>query len=549
MDNRVIPDFLTQWANQAPDRVWLRDRQGDHFDEWTWLEAKEEIDAVANWLEREFPAQTKIAILSRNRAHWILADLAGIGAGHVIVPLFTTLPRSTAQYILEFSEVDLLFLGEAENWERIQTILPDHVKVITLPGVDHAGSLTRWEDILTQSKGQTPEYRCEPEEMVSLVFTSGTTGEPKGVIQTHDSMLIPTARFDYAFQLRKNPRFFSFLPLSHVAERQLVEMQSIITCGVIDFNESLETLNRDMKDCQPNFFFGAPRVWEQLQQAVLSGFGSQAAMDAALAQNAGETAATVRQNMGLSDTDYMLTAAAPISTALIDWYEKLDLQLMEGYGQTEAMGLIANRKGERKVGTIGRNIDVVEVRLSKEGELQVKGPGLCPGYYKSPEKTAETFVDGWVYTGDKAWIDDEGYVTLTGRMKEYFKTIHGKFVAPVPIEDAFSDNPYTEQLCLIGRGYSKTVMVCSLTELAQSEDKSIIAEALCTLASKINSHTEKHARIGVIMVCPEPWSIENRILTPTLKIRREEIDERFGPRAAELALEAAKKHEILIEWL
>ncbi|MEH6605030.1 MAG: AMP-binding protein [Pseudomonadales bacterium] len=546
MTDSTIPGCLASRAQETPDKIWLRDRQGDNYTEWSWSQARDEVNAAASWMENEFEPQTKCAILSRNRAHWVLADLAAISAGNVIIPLFTTLPADTTQYILEFAEVSVLFLGESENWENIRSIVPSHVKIITLPGVELDDAYAKWDDIIAAGKGKTPAYQCQHDDLVSLVFTSGTTGLPKGSMQTHDSMLIPTSRFDLAFQLRKDPQFLSYLPLSHIAERQLVEVQSILMNGQIDFNESLATLNRDLTTTKPNFFFGAPRVWEQFQQAVLTGIGSQEKLDAMLAADAKGTGQAVKAMLGLLETDYLLSAAAPISRALLEWYDTLGMEVMEGFGQTEAMGLIANRKGERKLGSIGRNMSEVEVRLSDEDELQVKATGLSPGYYKNPEKTAETFVDGWVHTGDKAKIDDEGYITLTGRVKDYFKTIQGKYVAPVPMEDHFSSSPHTEQLCLLGRGYSKPVMVCVLSEIAQAVEQTEVDDNLRKTAEAVNANVDKHARIGAVIVCCEAWGIDNGVLTPTLKIKRDKVEALFGEQASELATKSAQQRELLI---
>ncbi|MEH6550770.1 MAG: AMP-binding protein [Pseudomonadales bacterium] len=546
MTDSTIPGCLASRAQETPDKIWLRDRQGDNYTEWSWSQARDEVNAAASWMENEFKAQTKCAILSRNRAHWVLADLAAISAGNVIIPLFTTLPADTTQYILEFAEVSVLFLGESENWENIRSIVPSHVKIITLPGVELDDAYAKWDDIIAAGKGKTPAYQCQHDDLISLVFTSGTTGLPKGSMQTHDSMLIPTSRFDLAFQLRKDPQFLSYLPLSHIAERQLVEVQSILMNGQIDFNESLATLNRDLTTTKPNFFFGAPRVWEQFQQAVLTGIGSQEKLDAMLAADAKGTGQAVKAMLGLLETDYLLSAAAPISRALLEWYDTLGMEVMEGFGQTEAMGLIANRKGERKLGSIGRNMLEVEVRLSDEDELQVKATGLSPGYYKNPEKTAETFVDGWVHTGDKAKIDDEGYITLTGRVKDYFKTIQGKYVAPVPMEDHFSSSPHTEQLCLLGRGYSKPVMVCVLSEIAQAVEQTEVDDNLRKTAEAVNANVDKHARIGAVIVCCEAWGIDNGVLTPTLKIKRDKVEALFGEQASELATKSAQQRELLI---
>ncbi len=350
------------------------------------------------------------------------------------------------------------------------------------------------------------------------------------------------------FALPERARYFSYLPLSHIAERQIVEGASLLSAGTVYFNENLLTLLRDLQACRPHMMFGPPRVWEQLQQVIIGHFGSQEAVDEALANDPEGAGKTVAELLGMQDAIYMLTAAAPTPPALIHWYGQFGLTLMEGFGQTEAMGLLANTHEDRRIGSIGRPVGEVEIRLSEEDELLVKAEGLSTGYYKMPEKSAETFVDGWVYTGDKARIDEDGFVYLTGRVKDYFKTIQGKFVAPTPIENEFSKNPHTEQICLLGRGYSKTVMVCVLSGLAQQGDRDEVAGALREVADKVNGEVDKHARIGAVVISTDPWTIDNSMLTPTLKIRREQIEGTFGDRARELAREAAEQGELLIEW-
>ena len=211
------------------------------------------------------------------------------------------------------------------------------------------------------------------------------------------------------------------------------------------------------------------------------------------------------------------------------------------------MGLIANTADEYRVGSIGKPAPGVEYKLSEVDELLVKTDGLSPGYYNMPEKTAELHQNGWLHTGDKARVDEDGFIYLTGRVKDYFKTIQGKFVAPAPIEGAFADNDYTEQICLLGRGYSKTVMVCVLSALAQQQDRTVVEGALGEQAAAVNGSVEKHARIGAVILSSEPWTIDNEVLTPTLKIRRERVEERFGELAQRLAREAAERGELLVE--
>ncbi len=539
--------YLDQWATDTPDKTWLRDRSGEVFAEWTWQQARHEIYAAAAWLEQLYPNGTRMAILSRNRVHWVMADYAIIAGGNVTIPIFTTLPRGTAEYVLDFSGTKVLFLGETENWEGVREVLPADVQVVTFPGVEVAGAKT-WDDVVSAGGGQSPSHECRGDDLISLVFTSGTTGVPKGVMQTHDSFVIPIERFQVGFQVRDNPRFLSYLPLSHIAERQLVQANSLLNNGVVTFNEGMPHLFRDLQAVRPNFFFGPPRVWEQLQQFVTAQFGSQVEIDKALAEDSPGTGSKVVNMLGLTEVDYCLTAAAPTPPALIEWFDAFGLTLMEGFGQTEAMGLIANSPQERRIGSVGKAIGEVEYRLSDQGELIVKATGLSPGYYNMPEKTAETFVDGWIHTGDKARVDDDGFIYLTGRVKDYFKTIQGKFVAPTPIENLFAENVHTEQQCLLGRGYSKTVMTCVLSALAQQEDRASIEADLLDCVKAINSEVEHHARIGALIISTDTWSIDNEILTPTMKIRREQVEARYGELAQKLARSAAVEGTIHIHW-
>jgi long-chain acyl-CoA synthetase len=546
----TLTEYLDHWANECPDDIWLRDRHGDEFTDWSWRQARENAHALAVWQEENLgePGQ-KIGILSRNCAHWIMTDLATIAAGNVTIPMFTTLPGETAEYVMDFTDMRVLFVGQTENWEQVSAVLPEGITLVTLPGAELDVEHLHWNDIVEPHLGKRPGYQCRQDDLVSIVFTSGTTGVPKGVMQTHGSNIIPILRFREAFKVPDRARFFSYLPLSHIAERQIVEYASLLWGGSVYFNENMLTLLRDLPDCRPHMFFGAPRVWEQLQQVIIGHLGGQEAIDKALETDAEALGKQIRDMLGLGDAIYLLTAAAPTPPSLIHWYGNFGLTLMEGFGQTEAMGLIANRHEDRRIGSIGKPVGDVEIKLTEEDELCCRSEGLSPGYYKMPEKTAETFIDGWVHTGDKARIDEDGFIYLTGRVKDYFKTIQGKFVAPTPIENEFAKNPHTEQLCLLGRGYSKTVMVCVLSGIAQQADESAIEADLKKLTGQVNEETDKHARIGAVIISRDPWTIENGMLTPTLKIRREQVEGRFGERAAELARSAAEQRELLVEWM
>lgn len=462
--------------------------------------------------------------------------------------MFTTLPPATAQYVAEFTEAKAIFVGDVATWESIRAVLPEGVTIVALPGVEIEGQHLSWDQLLAEGQGKEPTYENKVDDVISLVFTSGTTGLPKGVIQTHESNLIPISRCQSIIELPSDLRLFSYLPLSHVAERQMVEYQSLYYGAEVSFNQSLETLLPDLQRTKPHFFFGAPRVWEQFQQAVIGKFGGVEAFDATLQSDPEGVGKLIVDTLGLGDALFCLTASAPTPAPLIHWWESLGLKLMEGFGQTEAMGLILSHENCRRLGSIGKPVDGVEYKITDEGELAVKAEGLTPGYYKQPEKTAELFQNGWLHTGDKARIDEDGFIYITGRVKDYFKTIQGKYVAPPPIEGQFADNAFVEQQCLMGRGFSKTVMVAVLTEMAANDPRDQIEVAIRKTIDDINDSVEKHARIGAVVLTSEPWTIENEVLTPTLKIRREKIDERFAELGEELARESAEQGQVLVHW-
>lgn len=548
MQYSTLTEQARHWASTQPDQIWMRDLVESSSVDYPWGATVAEIDRVASWLELAFGQGERMALLSKNRAHWIMADLAVINSGNVAVPLFTTHAQATAEYILSFTEAKVLFLGETENWSSVKTVLPEGCLLVTLPGVACDLPHKKWEELVADAPSEQSKYEPHPDDIISLVFTSGTTGLPKGVIQTHATNLIPMRRCQYLFTQREQPRWFSYLPLSHIAERQIVEFSSVNTGGEIWFNESLETLARDLPRCRPHIFFGPPRVWEQLRQSVTAKFGGAEALAQALANDPAGVQTLVTTALGLDQVEYCLTAAAPTPPPLIQWWDEVGVRLCEGFGQTEAMGLIITDPADRRIGSIGKPAGEVEVKIGDNDEMLIKAEGCTPGYYNRPEKTAELWQDGWLHTGDKVRIDQDGFIFITGRVKDYFKTIQGKFVAPPPIEGLFAENPHSEQQCLLGRGYSKTVMITVLNEPARQLPKEEIEAAAIATVESINAQIEKHARIGAVIFSQKPWTIENEILTPTMKIRREQIENKFGEKAERLARESAEAGKIGLYW-
>lgn len=554
----TLPGLLGHWAKTIPDKLWLTETVNETRREWSWARAAGEVFAISTWLEGRIGHGKKIAILSRNRAHWMLADLAIMASGNVTVPIFTTQTPELTRYILDFADVELLFLGEADNWQNVRNSVPANITVVCFPDLvledgafeDRAleDRMLKWSDILASNSGQVPSYVSHPDDLATIVFTSGTTGHPKGVMHTHHTLISPMERSTAALKVEHFDRFMSYLPLSHLAEREQIFAMSLVCAGTVNFMESRSTMLRDMRATRPSFFFGAPRIWEQLQQVVFQSFGGVDPYQAAYHLDSETTAGKARDLLGLGETKSLLSGSAPISRALLQFYLDIGLTIIEGFGQTEAMGLTCTTRDMMRLGSIGKPVEGTEAKISQDGELLVKTADAAIGYYKNAEATSTTFIDGWVHTGDKARVDEDGFYFITGRMKDYFKTIHGKFVAPVPIEDAFAKIPHIDQRCLLGRGYSKTVMVATLTPGIGLESRQALSKAITGHVDIINKSVEKHARIGAVILSGGEWLIENGFLTTTLKLKRDRVEATFGELAQALALEAAQQGKTLIRF-
>lgn len=546
----TIQNLLLQQAKEHPERVWLKDLSADSDTRWTWGEALEEIHALAFWLQSVTQGKgNNISILSRNRAHWVLADMAIIAANNVSVPIFTTQSQSIASYIFDLTDVQVLFVGESENWEKIQPVIPKDTIVVTFPGVEVNVPSLKWGDLVKQFQGKSVSVSTSPEDMISIIFTSGTTGMPKGVMQSHESMLLPVTRHAPELGISQNPRLISYLPLSHIAERQAIEIHSLLLGGEISFVESLPNLVRDLQRTQPHFFFGAPRVWETLQHGVYNFFGGRDNYAKSLKINKNAMRDDVRAMLGFNEIDAALSGAAPLSTSILNFFDELDIPILEAFGQTEAMSVISNKMNDRKVGSIGKPIGEVEARISESGELLIRSLGFALGYYKHADETAKTFVDGWLHTGDRARVDADGFYFLTGRVKDYFKTIQGKYVAPAPIEDKLSGSPYIEQMALIGRGCSSTCLICVPSVEGFGLSTEALSEALLSLVQSVNDKLEeKHARIGVVLVSDQAWTVDNEFLTTTLKLKRNKVEDTFLKIVEPLAKQAVVHKEVLIEF-
>ncbi|WP_456025780.1 AMP-binding protein [Pseudomonas capeferrum] len=509
----------------------------------TWGEVGHQARCAAHWLRaRELPQGSHIALISKNCAHWIIADLAIWMAGHVSVPLYPNLTADSVAHVLTHSEAALVLIGKLDDWPAMAPGIPAGLPTISLPLCPTGDFDYRWADLQACSPIQdNPEPGAS--SLATIVYTSGTTGLPKGVMQTFGALGFAATRGTELFGLGEGDRLLSYLPLCHVAERMFVELASIYTGQTVYFAESLDTFLADLRRARPTALFGVPRIWTKFQMGVYSKI-PQKRLDRLLrlpfiGKRVGHK---VLAGLGLDALRIALSGAAPVPEALLRWYQRLGLDVLEVYGMTESCGYShVCRPGQQTLGWIGLPCPGVEVRIDASGEVQVRSGATMLGYFKDPQKTADTLTDdGFLRTGDKGEQDADGRLRLTGRLKEIFKTSKGKYVAPAPIENRLAEHARIEQVCVVGDGLTAPIGLCVLS--AGPQDRNALGSSLERWLEQVNQALDKHERLRQLVVVKDSWAVENGFLTPTLKIKRTVIESTYG---AELAVWSARNEAIV----
>ncbi|WP_085610696.1 MULTISPECIES: AMP-binding protein [unclassified Pseudomonas] len=528
--------FYEREARHPRQRFLVQPIGGGQVETLTWADVGHQARCAAHWLRsREWPPGSHIALISKNCAHWIIADLAIWMAGHVSVPLYPNLTAESVNQVLTHSESVLAFIGKLDDWPGMSAGIPAGLTTVSLPLHPPGTFDFNWDDLQRSSPIQD-DPRPAAEQLATIIYTSGTTGLPKGVMHSFANLGFATTRGTQLFGLNENDRLLSYLPLCHVAERMFVELASIYTGQTVFFAESLDTFLADLKRARPTAMFGVPRIWTKFQMGVYSKIPAKR-LDLLLGlpfigRRIGHK---VLAGLGLDALRVALSGAAPVPLTLLRWYQKLGLDVLEVYGMTESCGYShICLPGQYKEGWIGRPCPDVEVRIDESGEVQVRSQANMLGYFKEPQKTAETLTeDGFLRTGDKGEQDAEGRLRLTGRLKEIFKTSKGKYVAPAPIENRLAVHSRIEQVCVVGDGLSAPLGLCVLSAVGREEPRAPLHSSLEKLLEEVNAVLDKHERLRRLVVVKDSWAVENGFLTPTLKIKRNIIEDTYGARFEE----------------
>lgn len=515
------------WEKQTPHEVFLRQPINGEWKTWTYRQVGEEIRKIASGLHGlKLGERSHVALLSKNCAHWIMADLAIMMAGHISVPLYPTLTATSIQQILEHSDAKAVIIGKLDKYTEQRQGIPSAIISI---GIEQYGAQEQlsWEKFLQNEKPLQESAHWKADDLLTIMYTSGTTGKPKGVMHTVGNFdaIVRVAIAD--LKLPQHPDMFSYLPLSHIAERAGIEMVGLYLGARFSFAESLDTFPKNLADTQPHLFFAVPRLWAKFREKVLEKL-PQKKLDTLLAIPIVNSIVrkSIKKKMGLLRATHIYSGAAPITTDLLEWFQRIGVTIFQAIGMTEdCLYSHFNRHGANKHGTVGQQLSGVTVKIADDGELRLKSVSNMKGYYKDPELTASAFdEEGFLKTGDIAERDAAGFTTIVGRIKDQFKTDKGKYVSPGPIEMEIMSNADVEQACVVGMGIPQPIALIVLSAAGKVKSKSEITNSLSDSIDAINPTLESYEKLEKAVILNDEWTIENGLLTPTLKVKRNEVE-------------------------
>ena len=551
----LILDHVYQHETALANRVYLtQPLGGGQVANHTWAQVMDQSRRMAAHLQTQgFAPGSRVAILSKNCAHFIMAELAIWMAGHTTVAIFPTETADTVSYVLGHSEASLLFVGKLDTWPHQAPGVPAGLPCIAFPLAPET-DLDTWDAIVARTPPMAGQPARRADELAMLMYTSGSTGTPKGVMMPFEA--VTRAGQGMAADLRQRQgevelRMLSYLPLAHSFERNWVEALTLIDGkGHVFFAESLDTFLADLQRAQPTAFISVPRLWLKFQQGVFAKM-PPAKLERLLRIPllGGIVARKIRNGLGLGQVKMAGSGSAPIPPDLIAWYRRIGLPLYEGYGMTEDSSYSHSSNAQaNEPGWVGVAMPGVQVRISTEGEVLIKSPGAFQGYYKQPELNAEAFTeDGFFRTGDLGELRADGLLKITGRAKELFKTAKGKYIAPAPIENRINAHPMVEMSIVSGVGQPAAFAMVVLAESLRprQHERALRQEVEAEFGRLLDAHNASAAdyeRLQMIVVLSEPWSIENGCLTPTMKIKRARIE---AAADAQLAQWYANKQKVL----
>ncbi|HEY1730111.1 MAG TPA: long-chain fatty acid--CoA ligase, partial [Terriglobales bacterium] len=573
MNLRTLNDVFFTMLERNSDRVMLSREEGV----WKTISALQ----LRNWVyaaARQLQAWgirkgDRVILLSENRPEWAIADFACMLLGAVDVPIYATQTSDQCRFVLQNSEARVAFVSSRQQYEKLAAVR-DQTRLEYIVLMDDAPEITEavpMQSFLGSARAEDdPELaalgrQVEPDDLATLIYTSGTTGTPKGVMLTHGNLASNINVSLDMYEFDKNDLCISFLPLSHVTARHLD--YALMNAGVpLAYCPVIEQLPQTMKDVHPTLIVAVPRVYEKVYHQVQNKAHGikrkliQWALSVGAANREtvlrGETPTSiswkladklvfskVREGMG-GHARVFVSGGAPLGKEIATWFADIGIRIHEGYGLTETSPVIAlNNPVNHRLGTVGKLMANVELKVAGDGELLVRAPSVFKGYWKMPEETAAVFEDSWFKTGDVGHLDPDGYLSITDRKKDLIKTSGGKFIAPQPIENSLKVNQYVSEAALLGdkrrfpavliipsfedlEGWARhhSIKFSSRKELVKSHQVQKLYEGI---VEELNRNLAQYEKLKKVLVVPDELSIADGTLTPSMKLRRRKLTDRY----------------------
>ncbi|AGV17353.1 AMP-binding protein [Vibrio alginolyticus] len=526
-------EMILKWAQERPNEVYLKQIINRQFVEYTFSDvADQALKLVSALRSLGVKPGDKVALVSKNCAEWFICDLAMMLGDYVSVPIFPTAGADTIEYCVTHSESKAIIGGKLDDPKATQQVIdamPELISIAlpydTAPKCKH-----EYQALIADAVPSKERPQHYDDKLMSLVYTSGTSGLPKGAMLTYGAFSWSVQQLINHIGIQENDRLFSYLPLAHITERVYIFGSSIMGGVPTAFPESLDTFIEDVKMHRPTLFISVPRLWTLFQQRIQDKL-PQKKLNILLKIPFVNSLIKKKlaDGLGLDQARVLGCGSAPVSPALLEWYHSVGLDITEAWGMTESFAYCTLNYPFRadKIGSVGNAGPGIELKIAADDEIMVRGKGLFSGYYKNDIATQESFdSEGWLHTGDIGAIDSDGYLTIQGRKKDNFKTAKGKFVSPVPIEKKLFEYSRVEMMCLIGLGLPAPILLVVPHDFPNF-DRERYARTTRKVIARMNQELASHEQIKGVLMIKEPWSIENGVLTPTLKIKRHVLEQKY----------------------